>query len=125
MSISGFHAAVTARRFHRRQQAAAAGGVTTVLLMPTDNDARDAGLIRAERRAATASPNRLCHPGNRRSTTESVEDSRRWARSRSNYSRLWRHADFMIGKDDYELARILRLVRDVGAMAGVTPHSPR
>ena len=32
--------------------------------------------------------------------------------------------NFIIGNDDYELARTLRLIRDVGGIAGITPHSP-
>jgi dihydroorotase len=125
--IPGFVLSKHLDDFTSATKAAAAGGVTTVLLMPTDDP-------------RTATPRyfqQKKESGEGRSyvdyalqaivgpKTESlVELHDLGPVSYELFLAYGGNPDFIIGSDDSELARTMRLIRDVGGIAGITPHSP-
>jgi dihydroorotase len=125
--IPGFVLPSPEEDFDSATRAAAAGGVTTVLLMPTDKPRTDTAATFALKKAsgegrahvdyalqAVAGP----------ATESLVELMDQGPVSFEIFLAYGGNPDFMIGADDYELARVLRLVAAVDALAGITPHSP-
>jgi dihydroorotase len=113
--------------FTTATKAAAAGGVTTVLLMPTD-DPRTATPFYFQQKKASGEGRSyidyalqvIVGP-----MTESIEELHSLGPvSYEVFLAYGGSPSFMIGSDDYELARVLRLVRDIDGVAGITPHSP-
>src|SRR6516225_10145794 len=115
--------------FQSATAAAAAGGVTTIMLMPTD-----------EPRTATATDlERKRHIGERQShvdfavqaligpKTEHADIAAMAAAGAISFELFLAYggnSDFIVGHDDFELQRLLKMVRDVAGTAGITPHSP-
>ncbi|MBV8510802.1 MAG: amidohydrolase family protein [Xanthobacteraceae bacterium] len=125
--IPGFLLSSRLDDFTSASKAAAAGGVTTVLLMPTDDprtatpfyfeQKRDSGIGRSYIDYALQA---IVGP-----MSESIDDlAALGAVSFELFLAYGGMPNFIIGNDDYELARTLRLIRDVGGIAGITPHSP-
>jgi dihydroorotase len=125
--IPGFLLSKHLDNFESATKAAAAGGVTTVLLMPTD-DPRTATAQYFERKrdSGTSRPyvdyglQALIGP-----MTESVREmADLGAVSFELFLAYGGMPHFIIGPDDYELERVMGLVREVEGIVGVTPHSP-
>lgn len=125
--IPGFVLSKHLDDFVSATKAAAAGGVTTILLMPTDDPRtatpryfeikRDSGIGHSYVDYALQA---LVGP-----KTERIEEmANLGAISFELFLAYGGMPHFIIGNDDYELERVMRLVREVGAIAGVTPHSP-
>jgi dihydroorotase len=125
--IPGFVLSKHLDNFTTASQAAAAGGITTVLLMPTD-DPRTATpryFRQKVERGEGASLVDFAVQAMVSPATQSLRDlADLGAVSYEIFLSYGGNPKFMIGADDYELARTLRLVRDVDGIAGITPHSP-
>ncbi len=109
--------------------AAAVGGVTTIMLMPTD-DPRVATAEYFDRKRAIGESQSFVDfaiqalIGPRTEHAEVAEMAAAGAISFELFLAYGGNPGFIVGHDDFELARLLRLVKDVGGIAGVTPHSP-
>jgi dihydroorotase len=125
--IPGFVLSKHLDNFDSASKAAAAGGVTTVMLMPTDDPRTVTPLYFRQKVESGANASRvdfavqaMVSPG-----TETLRDLADLGPiSYEIFLSYGGSPRFIIGSDDYELARALRLVRDVDGIAGVTPHSP-
>jgi dihydroorotase len=112
--------------FNTATQAACAGGVTTIMLMPTD-DPRTATPFYFQQKVESGTGHShvdfavqaLAGP-----MTESVRElAELGAVSFEIFLSYGGNPKFIIGADDYELVRIMRMIRDVGGITGLTPHS--
>ena len=125
--IPGFFLSTRLDDFDSATRAAAAGGVTTVMLMPTEDPRtstpeyfqlkRDLGEKKSHVDFAIQG---LVGP----KSESIVEMAELGAVSFELFLAYGGNPDFVIGNDDYELQRVMEMVRDVGCIAGVTPHSP-
>lgn len=108
--------------------AAAIGGVTTIMLMPTD-DPRTVSAAYFERKKRTGEQESfvdfaiqvLVSP-----KTEYHEIKEMAALDPVSFELFLAYGGnpaFVVAHDDYELDRLMKLVRDVGGVVGVTPHS--
>lgn len=115
--------------FGSATSAAAAGGVTTIMLMPTD-DPRTATPDYFKRKRSIGEAQSfvdfaiqaLIGP-----RTELAEIAAMAAEGAISFELFLAYGDnpgFIVGHDDFELQRLLQLVKEVGGTAGVTPHSP-
>jgi dihydroorotase len=125
--IPGFILSTQLDDFGSATKAAAAGGVTTVLLMPTD-DPRTATPFYFDQKKKSGEGRSyvdyalqaLIGP-----MTESIEELQGLGPvSFELFLAYGGTPNFIIGADDYELARTMRLIADVDGIAGITPHSP-
>ena len=125
--IPGFVLSKHLDDFVSATKAAAAGGVTTVLLMPTD-DPRTATADYFERKRESGIGKSYVDFGLQAligPMTESIGDmADLGAVSFELFLAYGGMPHFIVGNDDYELQRIMELVKDVDGIAGVTPHSP-
>jgi dihydroorotase len=125
--IPGFVLSKHLDNFDTASKAAAAGGVTTVMLMPTDDPRTVTPLYFRQKVESGTNASRvdfavqaMVSPG-----TETLRDLADLGPiSYEIFLSYGGSPRFMIGSDDYELARALSLVRDVDGIAGITPHSP-
>jgi dihydroorotase len=125
--IPGFFLSTRLDDFDSATRAAAAGGVTTVMLMPTEDPRtstpeyfqlkRDLGEKKSHVDFAIQG---LVGP----KSESIVEMAELGAVSFELFLAYGGNPDFVIGNDDFELQRVMEMVRDVGCIAGVTPHSP-
>jgi dihydroorotase len=105
------------------------GGVTTIMLMPTD-DPRVATAEYFDRKRQIGESQSfvdfaiqaLIGPRTEYAEVAAMTDA--GAISFELFLAYGGNPGFIVGHDDFELARLLRLVKDVGGIAGVTPHSP-
>src|SRR5260370_20586153 len=125
--MPGFFWSTRRDDFEGARGAAAAGGVTTVMLMPTEDP-----------RTSTPDYFQLKKEiGEKKShvdfaiqalvgtSRESMEEMAGMGGvSFELFLAYGGNPDFVIGNDDFELQRVMQMVRDVGGIAGVTPHSP-
>jgi dihydroorotase len=125
--IPGFLHSKHLENFDTATRAAAAGGVTTIMLMPTD-DPRTATPFYFAQKVESGTGNShvdfaiqaLVGP-----MTESVRElAQLGAISFEIFLSYGGNPKFIIGADDYELVRTMRMIRDAGGITGVTPHSP-
>jgi dihydroorotase len=125
--IPGFILSTHLDDFGSATRAAAAGGVTTILLMPTD-DPRTATPFYFQQKKESGEGRSyvdyalqaLVGP-----MTEGIEQLHSLGPvSFELFLAYGGTPNFIIGSDDYELARTMRLIADVDGIAGVTPHSP-
>lgn len=125
--IPGFILSTHLDDFGSATKAAAAGGVTTILLMPTD-DPRTATPFYFQQKKESGEGRSyvdyalqaLVGP-----MTESIDQLQNLGPvSFELFLAYGGTPNFIIGNDDYELARTMRLIADVGGIAGITPHSP-
>ena len=125
--IPGFLLSKHLDDFDTATRAAAAGGVTTIMLMPTD-DPRTATPFYFRQKIESGAGNShvdfavqaLAGP-----MTESVRElAELGAISFEIFLFYGGNPKFIVGADDYELVRIMRMIRDAGGITGVTPHSP-
>jgi dihydroorotase len=128
MHIPGFFLSHRLDDFATASSAAAAGGVTTLMIMPTEDPRTINGrYFSLKRRVGEAQSfvdfaiQALIGPMTERA--EVIEMADLGAVSFELFLAYGGNPGFIVGHDDYELSRILSLVRDVGAIAGVTPHS--
>lgn len=108
--------------------AAALGGVTTIMLMPTDDPrTATASYFLRKRRIGDAKANVdfaiQAMIGPRTEREDIVEMAELGAISFELFLAYGGSPNFIIGHDDFELCRLMELVRDVGGVVGVTPHS--
>jgi dihydroorotase len=125
--IPGFLLSKHLDNFDTASKAAAAGGVTTVMLMPTDDPRTTSPLYFRQKvdRGNGASRVDFAVQAIVGPATESLRElADLGAVSYEIFFSYGGSPRFIIGSDDYELVRTLRLVRDVDGIAGVTPHSP-
>lgn len=124
--IPGFVLSKHLDDFGSATKAAAAGGVTTVMLMPTD-DPRTATPFYFRQKVESGTGRAyvdfavqaMVGPA-----TQSVSEfADLGAVSFELFLSYGGSPKFIIGSDDYELARTLTLIRDVAGIAGITPHS--
>jgi dihydroorotase len=114
--------------FSSATAAAAIGGVTTIMLMPTDDPRTvSASYFNRKRRIgeqesfvdfaiqALISPKTDCD--------EFEEVAALGPVSFELFLAYGGNPAFVVANDDYELHRLMNLVRDVGGIAGITPHS--
>jgi dihydroorotase len=126
--IPGYLLSTRLDDFGTATSAAAVGGVTTVMLMPTD-DPRTAtpGYFERKRRLGEERSHvdfaiqALIGPKTGRAEIE--EMAALGAISFELFLAYGGNPSFIIGHDDYELHRLMQLVRDVDGIAGMTPHS--
>jgi dihydroorotase len=125
--IPGFVLSTHLDDFDSATKAAAAGGVTTILLMPTD-DPRTATPFYFQQKKESGEGRSyvdyalqaLVGP-----MTESIEQLQSLGPvSFELFLAYGGTPNFIIGNDDYELARTMRLIAEVDGIAGITPHSP-
>lgn len=110
-------------------RAAAAGGVTTVLLMPTDDPCAATPEYFARKREVGEGRSLVdfalqAMVGPKSEDEHVVEMRRLGAVSFEVFLAYGGMPAFIIGNDDYQLQRVLRLIADVDGIAGITPHSP-
>jgi dihydroorotase len=125
--IPGFFLSTRLDDFDSATRAAAAGGVTTVMLMPTEDprtSTPDYFQLKKEigekKSHVDFAIQALVGP-----RSESIEEmAGMGAVSFELFLAYGGNPDFVIGNDDFELQRVMKMVRDVGGIAGVTPHSP-
>jgi dihydroorotase len=125
--IPGFILSTHLDDFSSATKAAAAGGVTTVLLMPTDDPRTATPFYFQQKRESGEGRSyvdyalqALVGP-----MTESIEQLQSLGPvSFELFLAYGGTPNFIIGSDDYELARTMRLIADVDGIAGITPHSP-
>jgi dihydroorotase len=115
--------------FQSATMAAAVGGVTTIMLMPTDEPrtATAADLVRKRQIGERQSHVDFAVQALIGPKTEHAEIAAMAAAGAISFELFLAYGgnpDFIVGHDDFELLRLLQMVRDVGGTAGVTPHSP-
>jgi len=124
--IPGFLLSKHLDNFGSATKAAAAGGITTVMLMPTD-DPRTATPFYFQQKVAAGCGSSyvdFCVQAVVGPTTESVRElADQGAVSFELFLSYGGSPRFIIGGDDYELIRIMGLIREVDGIAGITPHS--
>jgi dihydroorotase len=126
--IPGFALSKRLDNFTTATTAAALGGVTTIMLMPTD-DPRTATApyflrkrrIGEEQSYVDFAIQAMVGPKTERS--DIVDMAALGAISFELFLAYGGNPNFVIGHDDYELHRLMSIVRDVGGIVGVTPHS--
>ena len=125
--IPGFLLSTHLDDFATATRAAAAGGVTTVLLMPTD-DPRTASPFYFAQKKASGEGRAFVDFGLQALLGPKTEDIRDLqdlgAVSFEIFLAYGGTPQFIVGSDDYELERVMRLASDTDAIVGVTPHSP-
>jgi dihydroorotase len=115
--------------FRSATSAAAAGGVTTIMLMPTD-DPRTATSDYFERKRRIGEAESFVDfaiqalIGPRTEPADIAAMAAQGAISFELFLAYGGNPGFIVGHDDFELQRLLALVKEVGGTAGVTPHSP-
>jgi dihydroorotase len=125
--IPGFLLSKHLDNFDTASKAAAAGGVTTVMLMPTDDPRTATPLYFRQKVESGNNASRVDFAVQAMvsSATETLRDLADLGPiSYEIFLSYGGSPRFIIGSDDYDLARALRLVRDVDGVAGITPHSP-
>jgi dihydroorotase len=125
--IPGFLLSKELDNFETATKAAAAGGITTVMLMPTDDPRTTTPLYFHQKLSAGTGSSYVdfCIQAMVSPTTESVRELRDLgAVSFELFLSYGGSPKFMIGSDDYDLARTMHMIRDVDGIAGITPHSP-
>ena len=125
--IPGFFLSTRLDDFDSATRAAAAGGVTTVMLMPTEDPRTSTPEyfqlkkeIGEKKSHVDFAIQGLVGP----KSESIVEMAELGAVSFELFLAYGGNPDFVIGNDDFELQRVMEMVRDVGCIAGVTPHSP-
>jgi len=125
--IPGFFLSSRLDDFDSATRAAAAGGVTTVMLMPTE-DPRTSTPEYFELKRQIGEKKSHVDFAIQALIGPRIECLKEMAAlgpvSYEMFLAYGGNPDFVIGNDDYELQRLMELVRDVGGIAGVTPHSP-
>ena len=125
--IPGFFLSTRLDDFDSATRAAAAGGVTTVMLMPTEDPRTSTPEYFQLKRELGEKKSHVdfAIQGLVGPKSESiVEMAELGAVSFELFLAYGGNPDFVIGNDDFELQRAMEMVRDVGCIAGVTPHSP-
>jgi dihydroorotase len=125
--IPGFFLSTRLDDFDSATRAAAAGGVTTVMLMPTEDPRTSTPEYFQLKRELGEKKSHVdfAIQGLVGPKSESiVEMAELGAVSFELFLAYGGNPDFVIGNDDFELQRVMEMVRDVGCIAGVTPHSP-
>jgi dihydroorotase len=125
--IPGFILSTHLDDFSSATKAAAAGGVTTILLMPTDDPRTATPFYFLQKKESGEGRSyvdyalqALVGP-----MTEGIEELQSLGPvSFELFLAYGGTPNFIIGNDDYELARTMRLIADVDGIAGITPHSP-
>jgi dihydroorotase len=125
--IPGFFQSARLDDFDSATRAAAAGGVTTVMLMPTEEPRTSTPEsfqlkkeIGEKQSHVDFAIQALVSPASR----SIAEMAGMGAVSFELFLAYGGNPDFVIGNDDFELQRVLEMVREAGGIAGVTPHSP-
>jgi len=126
--IPGYLLSTRLDDFRTATTAAVLGGVTTVMLMPTD-DPRTAtpDYFERKRRAGEEQSfvdfaiQALVGPKTERIDIETM--AAQGAVSFELFLAYGGNPGFIVGHDDYELLRLMQLIRSVDGVAGVTPHS--
>ncbi len=125
--IPGFLLSKHLDDFETATKAAAAGGVTTVLLMPTD-DPRTATPFYFRQKQESGEGRSFVDFGLQALVGPLTENVRELADlgpvSFELFLAYGGNPQFVVGSDDFELERAMRMVRDVDGIVGVTPHSP-
>jgi len=125
--IPGFFLSTRLDDFDSATRAEAAGGVTTVMLMPTEDPRTSTPEYFQLKRELGEKKSHVdfAIQGLVGPKSESiVEMAELGAVSFELFLAYGGNPDFVIGNDDFELQRVMEMVRDVGCIAGVTPHSP-
>jgi dihydroorotase len=125
--IPGWLLSKSLDNFTTATQAAAAGGVTTVLLMPTDDPRTvSAGYFRMKIAAGINQSH--VDFGIQAMATPWMEDLRGLADlgpvSYEVFLSYGGSPRFIVGADDYDLLRVMQMIKDVDGIAAITPHSP-
>jgi len=127
--IPGYFQSRRLEDFRSATTAAAVGGVTTIMLMPTD-DPRTATVQYFERKRRIGEQQSFVDfaiqalVGPRTEEADVAEMVAAGAVSFELFLAYGGNPGFIVGHDDFELQRLLRLVAEVGGTAGITPHSP-
>jgi dihydroorotase len=126
--IPGFFLSTRLDNFRTATAAAAAGGVTTVMLMPTEDPRTINGrYFKLKKQAGTGQSfidfaiQAVIGPATDRETIDELAVL--GAVSFEIFLAYGGDPGFIVGHDDYELARLLDLVKSVDGIAGITPHS--
>ena len=115
--------------FRSATSAAAVGGVTTVMLMPTDDPRTATARYFARKRQLGEAHSFVDFAiqaliGPRTECAEIAAMAGQGAVSFELFLAYGGNPGFIVGHDDFELHRLLQLVKDVDGTAGITPHSP-
>jgi dihydroorotase len=126
--IPGYLLSTRLEDFASATTAAALGGVTTLMLMPTDDPRTATGSYFSRKRDIGERHSHvdfaiqaLIGPRTEREDIDEMADL--GAISFELFLAYGGNPGFIIGHDDFELRRLMEAVRDVGRVAGVTPHS--
>lgn len=129
MHIPGYFLANRLDNFETATGAAALGGVTTIMIMPTEDPRTVTPAYFARKRRLGESQSHvdfaiqaMVSPQTERDEVEGM--AAMGAVSFEVFLAYGGNPGFVIGNDDYELFRLLDLVKGVDGIAGITPHSP-
>ena len=126
--IPGYLRSERLEDFGSATTAAAVGGVTTIMLMPTD-DPRTASAEHFDHKRSIGQQQSVVDfaiqalIGPKTEPGEIAAMAIAGAISFELFLAYGGNPDFIVGHDDFELQRLMQIVRDVGGIAGVTPHS--
>jgi len=128
MHIPGYFLSSRLDNFDSATSAAALGGVTTIMIMPTEDPrtVTPAYFARKRRIGEQQSFVDFCIQAMVSPQTERDEVEGMAAMGAISFELFLAYGGnpgFIIGNDDYELFRLLQLVREVNGVAGITPHS--
>lgn len=128
MHIPGYFLSKRFDDFASATSAAAIGGVTTIMIMPTEDPrtVTPAYFARKRRIGEEQSYVDFCIQAMISPQTEREEIEGMAAMGAISFELFLAYGGnpgFVIGNDDYELFRLLQLVKDVNGVAGITPHS--
>ena len=128
MHIPGYFLSNRLDSFDSATSAAALGGVTTIMIMPTEDPrtVTPAYFARKRRLGEAESFVDFCIQAMVSPQTERDEVEGMAAMGAISFELFLAYGGnpgFIIGNDDYELFRLLQLVREVNGVAGITPHS--
>jgi len=126
--IPGYALSKRLDNFPTATAAAALGGVTTVMLMPTDDPRTATAPYFIRKREIGNAQSHVDFAiqamiGPRTEREDIVEMADLGAVSFELFLAYGGNPNFIIGHDDFELCRLMEIVRDVGSVIGVTPHS--
>jgi dihydroorotase len=129
MHIPGYFLSSRLDNFDTATSAAALGGVTTIMIMPTEDPrtVTPSYFARKRRLGEQHSHVDFCIQAMVSPQTEREEIEEMAAMGAVSYEVFLAYGgnpSFVIGSDDYDLYRLLDLVRAVNGVAGITPHSP-
>ena len=125
--IPGFFLSTRLDDFDSATRAAAVGGVTTIMLMPTEDPRTSTPRYFQLKKEIGEKQSHVDFAiqalvGPRSESIAEMADM--GAVSFELFLAYGGNPDFVIGNDDFELQRVLEMVREAGGIAGVTPHSP-